>query len=201
MNKNELNPNWVTGFSDGESSFLVSINKYNKSSTGWQIVPAFAIELKDKDIPLLLREHCLFFFFLYEIINMKNIKNNKTISLFENEDICIPHNKVKPIKIYNDSLLNKFNALEDNRGKSAVYRWLHNINNKSYVGSSKDLSHRLKYYYDINNLKRIVLTSNSRIYKAILDDGYESFTLEILGYCDKNIRFEREQHYMDLLKP
>jgi len=131
---------------------------------------------------------------------MKNIKYNKTVSLFENEDICIPHNKVKPIKIYNDSLLNKFNALEDNQSKSAVYRWLHNTNNKSYVGSYKDLSGRLKDY-DINYLKRKVLTSNSRIYRALLEDGYESFTLEILKYCDKNIRFEQEQDYMDLLKP
>lgn len=84
---------------------------------------------------------------------MKNIKYNKTVSLFENEDICISHNKVKPIKIYNDSLLNKFNALEDNQSQSAVYRWLHNTNNKSYVGSYKDLSGRLKDY-DINYLKK-----------------------------------------------
>ena len=48
----KLLPNWVTGFSDGESSFLVSISKNNKSSTGWQIVPAFVIELKDIDISL-----------------------------------------------------------------------------------------------------------------------------------------------------
>lgn len=96
-------------------------------------------------------------------------------------------------------MLNKFNALEDNQSKSAVYRWLHNTN-KSYVGSYKDLSGRLKDY-DINYLKRKVLTSNSRIYRALLEDGSESFTLEILKYCDKNIRFEREQDYMDLLNP
>lgn len=96
-------------------------------------------------------------------------------------------------------MLNKFNALEDNQSKSAVYRWLHNTN-KSYVGSYKDLSGRLKDY-DIKYLKRKVLTSNSRIYRALLEDGSESFTLEILKYCDKNIRFEREQDYMDLLKP
>jgi hypothetical protein len=31
-------------------------------------------------------------------------------------------NKVKPIKVYDDSLLNKFNALKDNIGKSGIYK-------------------------------------------------------------------------------
>ncbi len=57
-----------------------------------------------------------------------------------------------------------------------------------------------KYFY-INTLKIKVLTNNSRIYRALLDEGYESFTLKILEYCDKNIRFEREQHYIILIKP
>jgi hypothetical protein len=51
----KLLANWVTGFSDGESSFSVSLSQSNKCRTGWQIVPAFAIELKDKDISLLYR--------------------------------------------------------------------------------------------------------------------------------------------------
>jgi hypothetical protein len=64
------------------------------------------------------REHCLFF--LEEIINMKNKKYNKVKSLLKKGDIN--SNKVKPIIIYYDSLLSKFNALDDNIGKSAVYR-------------------------------------------------------------------------------
>jgi hypothetical protein len=46
-----------------------------------------------------------------------------------------------------------------------------------------------------------VLTSNSRIYRALLNEGYGSFILEILEYCDKNILIEREQYYIDLIKP
>lgn len=48
-------PNWVTGFSDGESSFSVSFSENNKYKTGWGIIPAFAIELKCIDIFLLYR--------------------------------------------------------------------------------------------------------------------------------------------------
>jgi hypothetical protein len=133
---------------------------------------------------------------------MKNTKYNKTASLFKKEDINILSKKVEPLIIYNDSLLNKFNALDNNIGKSAIYRWVHNRNNKSYVGSSKDLYRRLKYYYyNTDFLRKIVLTSNSRIYRALLNDGYESFTLEILEYCDKNNIIEREQYYIDLIKP
>ena len=41
----------------------------------------------------------------------------------------------------------------------------------------------------------------SRIYRALLSHGYENFNLEILEYCDKSILIEREQYYIDLIKP
>lgn len=53
--KNELNPMWITGFSDGESSFSVSITKSIFSKTGINFIPAFAIELKDTDTELLYK--------------------------------------------------------------------------------------------------------------------------------------------------
>nr|QIJ45931.1 hypothetical protein [Calonectria ilicicola]QIJ45956.1 hypothetical protein [Calonectria ilicicola] len=53
INTTNLPHNWVTGFSDGESSFSVSISKNSKYKTGWSVIPAYAIELKDKDITLL----------------------------------------------------------------------------------------------------------------------------------------------------
>jgi hypothetical protein len=127
---------------------------------------------------------------------MKNKKYNKVGF----KKVYINSNKVKPIVVYKDSLLSKFKALDDNIGKSAVYRWVHR-NNKSYVGSSKDLYRRLKYYYyNVDFLEKIVIKSDSRIYKALLEDGYASFNLEILEYCDKNKLFEREQYYIDLIK-
>jgi hypothetical protein len=61
----------------------------------------------------------------------------------------------------------------------------------SYVGSSKDLYIRFKDYYNINFLKRRLLTGNSLIYKALLQEGYGAFYLEILEYCDKQVLIER----------
>ena len=49
-----LNPMWVTGFSDGEASFSVSISN-NLYKTKYSIGPRFSIELKDIDLDLLYK--------------------------------------------------------------------------------------------------------------------------------------------------
>ena len=72
----------------------------------------------------------------------------------------------------------------------------------SYVGSSVNLYIRLKDYYNLAFLKiTLAKGKNSLIYKALLDEGYGAFNLEILEYCDKQILFEREQYYINLLPP
>jgi group I intron endonuclease len=39
------------------------------------------------------------------------------------------------------------------------------------------------------------------IYKALLKYGYSQFSLEILEFCVESVIIEREQHYINLLKP
>ena len=51
--RSKLFNSWVTGFSDRESLFSVAIRKDSKYKSGWTILPSFAIELKDKNLPLL----------------------------------------------------------------------------------------------------------------------------------------------------
>ena len=52
-NPNVLYPWWVTGFSDGESSFVVSIFKNKEYKLGYQIQARFYIALHPNDILLL----------------------------------------------------------------------------------------------------------------------------------------------------
>lgn len=52
-------------------------------------------------------------------------------------------------------------------------------------------------YYSLLSLAK----SNRPIDRALLKHGFSNFTLEILEYCDKNNVLEREQYYMDILKP
>ena len=56
-------------------------------------------------------------------------------------------------------------------------------------------------YFSINYLKDKTKRYNSRIYTAILENGYNSFNIEILEYCDVDVILNREQYYFDILKP
>lgn len=73
------------------------------------------------------------------------------------------------------------------------------VNNKTYIGSSINLSRRFKEYYNYNYIsdpKR-----NFPIHFSLLKYGYSKFNLEILEYCGRSNLIRREQYYMDLLKP
>jgi hypothetical protein len=88
-------------------------------------------------------------------------------------------------------------VLDDNRGKSGIYLITNNINNKTYVGSSVNLSKRfLKYFNDNALVKNRMLISFS-----LLKYKWNNFTLEILEYCPIKDVIAREQFYLDTLKP
>ena len=50
----QINPWFITGFTDGDGSFSVSIAK-KKSGSGWKIQPLFTIGLDPKDLDLLVQ--------------------------------------------------------------------------------------------------------------------------------------------------
>lgn len=50
---NNLNPWYLTGFSDGESNFLLRIAKSNSVKVGWTVQPVFQIGLHIRDLNLL----------------------------------------------------------------------------------------------------------------------------------------------------
>jgi len=52
-NNNLLNANWLTGFADGESSFMIIIRENPKSKIGWRVEARFSISLHKKDLALL----------------------------------------------------------------------------------------------------------------------------------------------------
>lgn len=101
--------------------------------------------------------------------------------------------------VYYEPKAEKASVLTDNKGKSGVYKWTNKINGKIYIGSSADLSKRLRNYFNTSYLsafKHIML-----IYKALLAHGFENFKLDILEYCEPSELIKREQYYIDLLKP
>jgi len=134
-----------------------------------------------------------------------DLKYNENISLLLKKDILSKQGtasyKIKPLITYNNSLLNKLNVLKENKDKSGIYRWVNKINSENYVGRSINLSSRFRSYYSKKFLINKILTGNSRICRALLFYNYYNFDLEILEYCDKKLIVEREQYYIDLLKP
>ena len=48
-----VNPWFITGFSDAEGSFIVSIYKDNNNKLKWRVSPYFSIHIHIKDLPLL----------------------------------------------------------------------------------------------------------------------------------------------------
>jgi len=106
----------------------------------------------------------------------------------------------QPEKIYKNADLDKAQIIQENKGKSGVYRWVNLVNGKSYIGSSVNLALRLRNYFNfsfISNKRR----GKSLINEALLKYGYSYFSLEILEFCESSEAILREQYYLDLLKP
>ena len=93
-NNNEivtLDPYYITGFSDGESTFIVSLTKDNEYKTGWRVGLAFAIGLHEKDVMLL--EHIKSKF---KVGSIRFSKSNKCAfysvqSVKDISNVIIPH--------------------------------------------------------------------------------------------------------------
>ena len=48
-----LDANWIAGFTDGEGCFYVGINRIEKMTLGWQVLPEFRITQHERDFELL----------------------------------------------------------------------------------------------------------------------------------------------------
>lgn len=102
-----------------------------------------------------------------------------------------------PVIEYNDADLEKVVILADNRKKVGVYLWINKVNGNKYVGSSVSLSVRMYKYYSLRSNAK----SNRPIDRALLKYGFSKFSLYILEYCTSENTIEREQYYLDKLKP
>ena len=106
---------------------------------------------------------------------------------------------ISPVMVYLNAEQDKAKILKDNYSKAGVYRWLHRESGKSYIGSSVNLTNRFYTYFNLKVMLNSITISI--IARALLKHGYSSFQLEIIEYCDPANCIEREQFYLDLLKP
>ena len=92
--------------------------------------------------------------------------------------------------------MNKIEFILKNR--CGIYIFTNIINGKKYIGSSKDLYNRLhEHYHNLMNNK-----AHNKHFQASWNKNKENnFIYSILEFCDEDVRFEREQYYLDVINP
>ena len=108
---------------------------------------------------------------------------------------------IVPVLSYFNAKKDKSLILIENKRKSGIYRWNNLVTGKSYIGSSINLVGRLSIYYSKKAMLSKLSTRTSIIYSALLKHDYVNFSLDILEYCEIDVLIEREQYYLDILKP
>lgn len=107
------------------------------------------------------------------------------------------NNKLPSIKLYK-VMSTKQQIINENKDKSGIYLLTNLLTNDKYVGQSINLAKRFTKYFTLsylNNRNSLVIS------RALKKYGYANFSLSILEYCDKTCLNEREQYYMDTIKP
>jgi len=95
LTPNNLNPQWVTGFSDAESCFGFRVRKNLKLKVGWEVIPYFFINLHVKDLSILLE--------IKEFFGVGSISSNKELALYQVNslkdlvNVIIPHFELYPL--------------------------------------------------------------------------------------------------------
>lgn len=79
-----------------------------------------------------------------------------------------------------------------------IYQIKNKINNKSYIGSSSRL--KLRWNRHLTDLKSNVHHSLA-LQRAFYKYGYDNFEFTVLENCEENSLLEREQYYLDNIKP
>ncbi len=102
-----------------------------------------------------------------------NIKHTRLFSVSSNlsASSVVPP---KPVMAYKNAGVDMERILLENKGKAGVYCWINLLNQKCYIGSSTNLSRRLKTYFRISFLETQIKTNRSIIYRALLKNGYSA---------------------------
>jgi hypothetical protein len=109
-------------------------------------------------------------------------------------------NIVHPIYIYKNFKENKVIIMKEQKDKTGVYCLVNNINNHVYIGSSINLSSRMKNYLNTTFLKSRQ-NSNMPIVKALLKYDQSNFSLLIIEHVKPEYLIERETYFITHVIP
>jgi len=130
-----LNPYWVTGFADAESSFSIRVGKDESRFKSLRIAPIFSIELHEKDSNLL--KEIQNFFVVGTII--KRVKKGNPTAIYSVQSISALKDVILPYFNKNNLLTQK---KEDFRLFSLVVDMLYDRKHNNEEGLNKILSYK-----------------------------------------------------------
>ena len=76
-----------------------------------------------------------------------------------------------------------------------IYKVTNKINNKSYIGQSKNIEQRMRDHKSISRERNVLLK------RALKKYGVENFKYEVIEMCELNKLDEREIYWISVLKP
>ena len=110
----------------------------------------------------------------YSQINRNYSSLNEPHNNNDNHNNQNNKNELKPIKKYNNFKQDRVSILKECNDISGVYYLINNINGHAYVGSSINLSSRMRNYHNTSFLKS-KQNINMPIIKALLKYGHSNF--------------------------
>jgi len=117
--ESKLNPSYISGFVDGEGSFMLTIIKDNKYKLGWRVVCRFIISLHKKDLSLLnkIKE----FFDVGNVFLMAKDSAQYRVESLKGLDLIINH-------------FDKYPLITKKQADYKLFKMAHNlIKNKSHL--------------------------------------------------------------------
>ena len=144
-----LDPNWITGFVDGEGCFYVGINQHNKTKL-WQLLPEFRIVQHQRDEQVLYKIQKYFGFGTVNVnhgdrkeFRVRGLENlNKIVEFFKIYKFQT-RSKQKSFEVFSEviKMMNNEEHLKD-EGRTKIAKLISTVNKKvipKYLISSETI--------------------------------------------------------------
>lgn len=191
----KLNPYFVTGFSDAESSFQIVINKNENSKIGWSVQPFFTIGLHSRDLVLLKLIKSYFGCGIIVSDEAKNVVSFRVSSLQDLTNIIIPHFSSYPLLTQKGADFFLFKKATELLKKKAHLtneglQELVNIKSSMNLGISNDL--KLSFINTLPSQRPIIKTTNIQDFNWISGfiSGEGNFFVDVFKSSSNKIGFQ-----------
>lgn len=98
---------------------------------------------------------------------------------------------------YRNNTTDMINRVLGTGTHTGIYRLTNLKNKKVYIGQAVDIAERFKQHIKCG---LGIDTPSNMLYKAMIKDGVENFTFEVLEECDRSQLNDREKFYIDFYR-